>query len=77
MWPIFGEGLKKDLTEADLLLPVKAHRAQDLGEVVEKCWINEVSTKQHPSLWKVLWRVYWKDFFYTGFIFILLETIVK
>ncbi|XP_066255316.1 probable multidrug resistance-associated protein lethal(2)03659 isoform X2 [Euwallacea similis] len=77
MWPIFSSGLKKDLTEADILPPFKAHNSQDLGDRLEIAWNQEMKTKPDPSLWRVLWRVYWKDFFYTGFIWILLETVIK
>ncbi|XP_066143813.1 probable multidrug resistance-associated protein lethal(2)03659 isoform X2 [Euwallacea fornicatus] len=77
MWPIFTAGFKKDLTEADLLPPFKAHNSQYLGDRLEVAWNQEVNARTDPSLWRVLWRVYWKDFLYTGFIWILLETVIK
>ncbi|KAL1513310.1 hypothetical protein ABEB36_002732 [Hypothenemus hampei] len=77
MLPIFRDGLKKDLSQSDILPPLKAHRAQSLGGKLEDSWNHEVTIKKNPSLWMVLWKVYWKDIVYTGFLWFFLETLIK
>lgn len=78
MWPIFRKGLNQDfLSEGDILPPLRAHKAQTIGDQLQKSWDFEVKTHPKPALWRAIWRVFWGDFLYTALLWILLETFIK
>ncbi len=79
--PLFFNKRKEKLGVGDLYKPLPDHKAETLGDQLEKAWEKqlriEAETKKPPSLFKAFAAVFWRDVVKSGVIFFLIETLLK
>lgn len=78
---MFRLARRPDYDQGDLFRPLKAHKADYLGDKLCKAWEDEVTIKkmrnQRPSLLRVIIRVFGKEFLFLGLSLFCLEFFLR
>lgn len=55
---LFITGIKRQLSEEDLLHPLKSQKSKYMGDALAESWKKEITNYKHPSLWRALFRMF-------------------
>lgn len=81
MMPTFWRGYKRDLYDADLTKPKDNHLSDQLGDRLEKKWLEEIAlaNKQgrKPSLLRAMTKAFWMSYAPSGIMFLIQALFLK
>ncbi|XP_049887652.1 ATP-binding cassette subfamily C member 4-like isoform X1 [Pectinophora gossypiella] len=81
MMPTFWRGYKRDLYDSDLTKPKDSHLSDQLGDRLEKKWLEEIAlaskSGRKPSLLRAMTKAFWMSFAPSGFMFLIQALVLK